>query len=78
MTFKVKQGLILPQIPKHPGLVHRFLQGHQVLNVTEGHQPLDPLLWASILEDSKLAGVIETYSWVVWIHEELQLDPLRP
>jgi hypothetical protein len=41
----------------------------------EGHHPLDPLLWASILEDRKLLGVFG--GWVFWIHEELQLDPLR-
>jgi hypothetical protein len=29
----------------HPGLVSRFLHGHQVLNLTEGHHPLDPILW---------------------------------
>jgi hypothetical protein len=38
---------------------------------------LDPLLWASILEDSKLSGVLGASSWVVWIHEKLQLDSLR-
>jgi hypothetical protein len=43
----------------------------------EGHHPLDPILWASILEDSKLSGVFRTSSWVVWIHEKLKLDPLR-
>jgi hypothetical protein len=48
---------------------------HQVLNLTEGHHPLDPILWASIFEDSKLSGVLG--GWVVWIHEKVQLDPLR-
>jgi hypothetical protein len=38
---------------------------------------IDPILWASILEDSKLSGVLGASSWVVWIHEKLQLDPLR-
>jgi hypothetical protein len=40
---------------------------------------LDPFLWypASILKDSKLSGVLVTSSWVVWIHEKIQLDPLR-
>jgi hypothetical protein len=75
--FKVRQGLTLQQSPKHPGLVIRFLHGHQVLNLMEVHHPLDPILWASILEDSKLSGVLGTSSWVVWIHEKLQLDPLR-
>jgi hypothetical protein len=77
MMFKIKQGLTLQQSLKHPGLVSRFLHGHQVLNLTEGHHPLDPILWASILEDSKLLGVLGTSSWVVCIHEKLQLDPLR-
>jgi hypothetical protein len=71
--------LTLQQSPKHPGLVSRFLHGHQVLNLTEGHHPLDPLLWdpAFILEDIKLTGVLGASSWFVWIHEKLQLDPLR-
>jgi hypothetical protein len=53
--------------------------GYQVLNLTEGHHPLDPVLWdpTSILEDSKVSGVLGASSWVVWIHEKLQLDPLR-
>jgi hypothetical protein len=69
MIFIVSQGLTLQQSPKHPGLVRRFLYGYQVLNLTEGHHPLDPLLWdpESILEDSKLSGVLG--GWVVWIHE---------
>jgi hypothetical protein len=75
MMFKIRQGLTLQQSPKHPDLVSRFLHGHQVLNLTESHQPLDPLLWESILEDSKLSGLLG--GWVVWIHEKLQLDPLR-
>jgi hypothetical protein len=50
--------LTLQQSPKHPGHVSRFLHGHQVLNFTESHCPLDPILWESILEDSKLSGVI--------------------
>jgi hypothetical protein len=64
----------LKQSPNHPGLVSRFLHGHQVLNSTEGYHPLDPILWASILEDRKLSGVLGASSWVVCIHEEkLQL-----
>jgi hypothetical protein len=43
----------------------------------KGHHPLDPLLWASILEDIKLSGVLGIQGWVVWIHEKIQLDPLR-
>jgi hypothetical protein len=77
MMFKIRQGFTLQQSPKHLGLVRRFLHGHQVLNLTEGHHPLDPVLWASILEDSKLSGVLGASIWVVWIHEKLQLDPLR-
>jgi hypothetical protein len=77
MMFKIRQGLTLQQSPKHPGLVSRFHHGHQVLNLTEGHHPLDPILWASILEYSKLSRVLGVTSWVVWIHEKLQLDPLR-
>jgi hypothetical protein len=71
--------LTLQQIPKHPGLVRRFHHGHQVLTLTEGYHPLDPVLWdpASIFEDRKLSGVLGASSWVVWIHEEIQLDPLR-
>jgi hypothetical protein len=77
MMFKVGYGLNLQQIPKHLGLVRKFLHGHQALNLTEGHHPLDPVLWSSILEDSKLSVVLGASSWVVWIHEKLQLDPLR-
>jgi hypothetical protein len=40
----------------------------------EGHHPLDPLLWASILRYTKVLGVIG--GWVIWIHKEFQLDPL--
>jgi hypothetical protein len=57
--------------------VSRFLHGHQVLNLMERHHPLDPVLRASILEDSKLSGVLGIQGWLVWIHEELQLDPLK-
>jgi hypothetical protein len=74
MMFKIRQGLTLQQNPNHPGLVIMFLHGHEVLNLTEGNHSLDPILWASILEDSKLSGVLG--GWVIWIHEKLQLDPL--
>jgi hypothetical protein len=77
MMFKIRLGLTLQQSPKHSGLVSRFLHGHQVLNLTESHHQLDPILCESILEDSKLSGVHGESSWVVWIHEKLQLDPLR-
>jgi hypothetical protein len=60
---------------KNPGLVSKFLQQYQVLNLTEGHHPLDLFLWESTLEDSKVSGVLS--SLVVCIHEELQSDPLR-
>jgi hypothetical protein len=53
-----------------------FLHGHQVLNLMEGHHPLDPILWSSILEDSKLLGEIGVQVWVIWSHEKLQFDPL--
>jgi hypothetical protein len=53
----------------------RFLQGLQVLNLTEGHHP--PPEVASILEDSKASGVLGTSSWILWIHEKLHHDPLR-
>jgi hypothetical protein len=46
-----------------------------IVNLTEGHHPLDPLLWSSIIEDTILLGVVG--SWIVWIHEKLQLDPLK-
>jgi hypothetical protein len=75
MMFKMRQGLTLQQSSKHPGLVSMCLHEHQVLNLSEGHHPLDPLLWASILEDGKLLGVLG--GWAIWIHEVLQLDPLR-
>jgi hypothetical protein len=77
MMFRVRQGLTLQQSPKHPGLVRRFLYWHQVLNLTEGHHPLDPVLWASIFEDIKLSVVLGSLSWVVCIHEKLQIDQLR-
>jgi hypothetical protein len=73
--FKVRQALTLQQNLKYLGLVSRFLQGHQFLNLTEGYQLLDPFLWEYILENSKVSGVLG--SWVVWIHEELQLDQFR-
>jgi hypothetical protein len=73
--LKVGQGLTLQQSPKHPILVSKFLHGHQVLNLTEGYHPLDPLLWASIQVESKLSGVL--VGWVVWIHEKLKLDLFR-
>jgi hypothetical protein len=69
--------LNLQQISKYPGLVRRFLHGHQVLDLTEGHHPFDPILWASILEDSKLLGVLGIQVWVVWINERFELDPFR-
>jgi hypothetical protein len=75
MMFKIRQGLALQKIPKHPGLVRRFLHGHQAFNITESHHPLDPIFLASILEDNKLLRVLG--GWVVWIHEKLQLDSLR-
>jgi hypothetical protein len=77
--FKIRQGLILQQSPKYPGLVSKFLQEHQVLNLQEVHHPRDPIFWdpASILEESKLSGVLGASSWFVWIHEKFQLDPLR-
>jgi hypothetical protein len=59
MMFKVGLGLTLQQSPKHPGLVSMFIQEHQVLNLTEGHHPLDPPLWASILEDIKYQEWLE-------------------
>jgi hypothetical protein len=77
MVFKVRQYLTLQQSPKYPGLVSRFLHEYQVLNLIEGHHPLDPFLWASILEDNKLLGVLGNSGWVIWNHEKLQLDPLR-
>jgi hypothetical protein len=68
--------LALQQSPKHPGLVRRFLlHGHQVSNLTKGHNPIDPVLCSSILEDSKLLGILG--GWIIWFNEELQLDPLR-
>jgi hypothetical protein len=65
MMFKITQGLTIQQITKHPSLISRFLHEHQVLNLKEGHHPLDPIIWASILEDSKLSGVLGASDWVV-------------
>jgi hypothetical protein len=79
MMFKIRQGLNLQQSSKHPGIVRRFLHGHQVLNLTEGHHPLGSLLW-NLHPSLKIAnwfGVLAASSWVVWIHEKLQLDPFR-
>jgi hypothetical protein len=75
MMFKIRQGFALQQSPKLPDFVSRFLQEHQILNLMEGYQALDSLLFASIIGDSKLMRVPR--SWFIWIHEELQLDPLR-
>jgi hypothetical protein len=58
MMFNIRQGLALNQSPKLPGLMRRFLQAHQVLNITEGHHPINTILWASILEDKKLSGLL--------------------
>jgi hypothetical protein len=81
MMFKIRHGLTLQQIPKHPGLVIKFFQAHQVLNLTEGHHPLDPILWASILEDTNcreyldpkagLSGSMRNYNL---IHSDLSLS----
>jgi hypothetical protein len=49
MMFNIRQGL---------ALMRRFLQAHQVLNITEGHHPINTILWASILEDKKLSGLL--------------------
>jgi hypothetical protein len=38
------------------------------------NESLNLLLWASILEDIKVSGVLRASSWVVWIYEELHLD----
>jgi hypothetical protein len=45
-----------------------------VLNITEGHQALDPLLWASIFEDYKVLEVIR--SWVAWVPASSLISPL--
>jgi hypothetical protein len=74
--LKIRQVLALQQSLKHPGPVSRFLQGYQVLNLMEGRQSLDPILWESILEDNKVSGLLGKSSCVFWIVEELQLDPL--
>jgi hypothetical protein len=36
--IKIRQDLTLQQSPNYPGIFTRFLQGHQVLNLTERHQ----------------------------------------
>jgi hypothetical protein len=77
MMFKIRQVLTLHQNPKHLGLDQRFIHGYQVLKLTEGHHSLDSILWASILEDSKMSGVLGISSCVVWIHEKIKLDSLR-
>jgi hypothetical protein len=55
MMSKIRQGLTLQQSPKHPGLVRRFLHGHQVLNLTEGHQPNSDLIQSSGHTSLKIA-----------------------
>jgi hypothetical protein len=78
VMLNVGQGLDLQQQSLKPhGHVCMFLQGYQVLNLTEGHHNLDPLLLASVLEYRKLSEVLGTSVWIVWIHEVLQIDPLR-
>jgi hypothetical protein len=77
MMFKTRQGLTFKQSPKYHGLVRRFLHGHQVLNLTEGYHPLDPVLWASILEDSELSRVLGTSGCVTLICKQHQFDPIR-
>jgi hypothetical protein len=74
--LKIRQGLTIKQSLKHPDLVSRFLQGNKILNLKEGHHILISLLGPSILEDNIVSGVFRTLFWVVWIHEEFQLDPL--
>jgi hypothetical protein len=64
MMLKVGQGLILQKSPKHLGLVSRLLQGHQLLKLMEGYYPLNSLLWASMLEDDKLSGVLVASSLI--------------
>jgi hypothetical protein len=64
MMFKIRQDLNFQQNPKHPGHISRILQGHQILNLTEDHHPLDPVLWASIIEDSKMSGEFGIQGWV--------------
>jgi hypothetical protein len=56
--LKITQGLALQQIQKHSGLVSISIQVNQALNLTEGHHPLDPLFWESIVEDNKVSGVL--------------------
>jgi hypothetical protein len=48
---------------------------HQDLSLTEVHHSFDPLLWESILEGINLSIMLG--GWIIWIHEKLQLDPLR-
>jgi hypothetical protein len=60
MMFKIRQDLILQQSLKYPGLYGRLLHGHKVLDIPEGHHPLDPIFLASIFEDNKLSGVLGT------------------
>jgi hypothetical protein len=58
MMLRITQDLTLQQILKHPDLVSRFLQGHQVLNLMEGYHPIDLLLWESFLENRKMSGLL--------------------
>jgi hypothetical protein len=48
MMLKIRQHLTIQQIPKHADLVSRFLQGHPVLNFTEGHQPSKHSIHSSV------------------------------
>jgi hypothetical protein len=47
MMLKIRQVFIFQQNPKHPGLVSRFLQGYQVVNLKEDHQPFENLINSS-------------------------------
>jgi hypothetical protein len=75
MMPKIRQGLTIQHSSKHPGLVIGLFQGYQVLNLKGGNKKHDTLLWASILEDNKVSGIIG--GWIIWIHEEIQPDPIR-
>jgi hypothetical protein len=49
MILKLRKALALQQSPRHASYVSRLLfQRNCVLYLTEEHQQLDPLLWASM------------------------------
>jgi hypothetical protein len=72
--LKLRQGLTFQQSPKHPDLVKRFLQGYQLLTLTEGHQQVST--WYT-----PLGPCIHPWIWQIdgstWILKLVSLDSWR-